>query len=64
MNDFARQQAKMYLERSIATLEAILGVDAFSLEKIPVEPSSALYDSYFCLLHEVSAYKKLLNNAK
>jgi hypothetical protein len=64
MNDFARQQAKLYLERSISTLESILGVDAFSLEEIPVEPSSALYDSYFCLLHEVYAYKKLLDNAK
>jgi hypothetical protein len=64
MNHFARQQAKLYLERSISTLEAILGVDAFSLDEIPVEPSSALYDSYFCLLHEVSAYKKLLDNAQ
>lgn len=62
MNDFAKEQAKKYLERSINTLQSILGVDAFSLEQIPVDPSSSLYDSYFCLLHEVTAYKKLLKN--
>ncbi|CAB5222174.1 hypothetical protein UFOVP361_8 [uncultured Caudovirales phage] len=64
MNDLAKEQAKLYLERSIATLEKILGVDAMSLETIPVNPSSAVYDSYFCLLHEVAAYRKLLSNDK
>jgi hypothetical protein len=62
MSDFAKEQAKRYLERSISTLQSILGVDAFAFEQIPVDPSSSLYDSYFCLLHEVAAYKKLLNN--
>jgi hypothetical protein len=64
MNDFAKEQAKKYLERSIANLQAILGVDAFALEQIPVEPSSSLYDSYFCLLHEVTAYRKLIKDDK
>lgn len=64
MSDFAKEQAKLYLEKSIATLEKILGVDAMSLEAIPVDPSSAVYDSYFCLLHEVDAYKKLLSHDK
>ena len=62
MNDFAKEQAKKYLERSIETLQSILGVDAFALEQIPVDPSSSLYDSYFCLLHEITAYKKLIEN--
>ncbi len=62
MNDFAKEQAKKYLKRSIETLQSILGVDAFALEQIPVDPSSSLYDSYFCLLHEVTAYKKLIEN--
>lgn len=62
MSNFAKEQAKRYLEKSINTLQSILGVDAFSLEQIPVDPSSSLYDSYFCLLHEVTAYKKLLND--
>lgn len=62
MADFAKQQAKLYLERSIATLEKILGVDAMTLTEIPVDSSSAVYDSYFCLMHEVNAYKKLLSN--
>jgi hypothetical protein len=61
MSDIAKEQAKLYLKRSIATLEKILGVDAMSLEEIPVDPSSAVYDSYSCLLHEVTAYKKLLS---
>jgi hypothetical protein len=64
MSDTSREKAKSYLEKSIATLEKILGVDAMSLEEIPVDPSSAIYDSYFCLLHEVSAYKKLLSYDK
>jgi hypothetical protein len=64
MNDTSREKAKSYLEKSIATLEKILGVDAMSLEEIPVDPSSAVYDSYFCLLHEVSAYRKLLSYDK
>jgi hypothetical protein len=62
MGDFAKEQAKVYLKRSIDTLQAILGIDAYSLTEIPVEPSSALYDSYFCLLHEVNAYKKLIED--
>lgn len=62
MTDFAKHQAKLYLERSISTLEKILGVDAMSLTEIPVDSSSAIYDSYFCLLHEVNAYKKLLSH--
>jgi len=62
MGDFAKEQAKVYLKRSIDTLQAILGIDAYSLTEIPVDPSSALYDSYFCLLHEVTAYKKLIEN--
>ena len=62
MNDFAKEQAKKYLERSIETLQSILGVDAFALEQIPVDLSSSLYDSYFCLLHEITAYKKLIEN--
>ena len=64
MSDISRERAKSYLEKSIATLEKILGVDAMSLEAIPVDPSSAVYDSYFCLLHEVDAYKKLLSYDK
>jgi hypothetical protein len=64
MSDTSREKAKSYLEKSIATLEKILGVDAMSLEEIPVDSSSAIYDSYFCLLHEVSAYKKLLSYDK
>ena len=64
MSDISRERAKSYLEKSIATLEKILGVDAMSLEEIPVDPSSEIYDSYFCLLHEVSAYKKLLSYDK
>lgn len=59
MSDFAKEQAKLYLERSITTLEKILGVDAFSMKSIPVDESSALYDSYFCLFHEVDAYRRL-----
>ena len=62
MNDISRKQAKSYLENSIATLEKILGIDAMSFWEIPVDPSSSLYDSYFCLLHEVNAYKKLLSH--
>jgi hypothetical protein len=62
MGDFAKEQAKVYLKRSIDTLQAILGIDAYSLTEIPVDPSSALYDSYFCLLHEVTAYKKLIKD--
>jgi hypothetical protein len=62
MSDFAKEQAKRYLEKSINTLQSILGVDAFALEQIPVDPSSALYDSYFCLLHEVTAYRKLIKD--
>jgi len=62
MSDFAKKQAKVYLSRSIDTLQAILGIDAYALTEIPVDPSSALYDSYFCLLHEVTAYKKLIEN--
>jgi hypothetical protein len=62
MSEYVREQSKLYLERSIATLQSILGVDAFALEKIPVDKSSSLYDSYFCLLAEVTAYKKLLQN--
>lgn len=64
MNDFSRQQATQYLERSIKTLSLILGVDAFSLKEIPVEKSSALYDSYYCLMHEVDAYRKLTGYAE
>lgn len=64
MNDFSRQQATQYLERSIKTLSLILGVDAFSLKEIPVEKSSALYDSYYCLMHEVDAYRKLTGHAE
>jgi hypothetical protein len=64
MNDFSRQQATQYLERSIKTLSSILGVDAFSLKEIPVEKSSALYDSYCCLMHEVDAYRKLTGHAE
>jgi hypothetical protein len=63
MSDFAKKQAVAYLERSISTLSKILGVDAFSLTHIPVDESSALYDSYFCLMNEVAAYKKLVGNA-
>lgn len=64
MNNFAKEQAKIYLERSIQTLSSILGIDAFAIKEIPVGRESALYDSYFCLLHEVSAYKKLTENAE
>lgn len=62
MNDIAKEQAKKYLERSIRTLSSILGVDPLSITEIPVSKESALYDSYFCLLHEIAAYKKLLEN--
>ena len=62
MSDFAKEQAKLYLERSIGTLEKILGIDAFSIKSIPVDESSALYDSYFCLIHEVEAYRRLTGN--
>lgn len=62
MSSFAKEQAIKYLKQSIETLSLILGVDAFSLEKIPVDQSSSLYDSYFCLMHEVNAYKKLIDN--
>jgi len=62
VSDLAKEQAKLYLKRSISTLEKILGVDAFSIYSIPVDESSALYDSYFCLMHEVEAYKKLMDN--
>lgn len=59
MSDFAKEQAKLYLKRSIDTLQAILGIDAYSLTEIPVNTESPLYDSYFCLLNEVRAYKRL-----
>jgi hypothetical protein len=62
MSDIAREQAKLYLDRSISTLSKILGVDAFSLTSIPVDKSSALYDSFFCLMSEVDAYRKLLSD--
>ena len=62
MGDIAKEQARLYLERSISTLEKILGVDAFSILAIPVSESSALYDSYFCLVHEVEAYRKLISD--
>lgn len=59
--DIAREQAKAYLDRSIRTLEHILGIDAFSLTLtgIPVEPESQLYDAYRCLLLEVEAYQRI-----
>lgn len=59
--NIAREQAKAYLDRSIRTLEYILGVDAFSLTLtgIPVEPESELYDAYRCLLTEVEAYQRI-----
>lgn len=59
MGDFAKEQAKLYLKRSIDTLQAILGIDAYALTEIPVNPESPLYDAYFCLLNEVSAYRRL-----
>jgi hypothetical protein len=62
VSDLAKEQAKLYLKRSISTLEKILGVDAFSISSIPVDESSALYDSYFCLVHEVEAYRKLMDD--
>ena len=62
MSDLAKEQAKLYLKRSISTLEKILGVDAFSISSIPVDESSSLYDSYYCLMHEVGAYRKLMDN--
>jgi hypothetical protein len=62
MSDFAREQAKLYLKRSIDTLQAILGIDAYDLTKIPVGHESPMYDAYFCLLNEVNAYKRLEYN--
>lgn len=62
MSDFAKEQASLYLKRSIDTLQAILGIDGYELTEIPVAQDSLLYDAYFCLLNEVMAYKKLKNN--
>ena len=62
MNDLAKEQARQYLKKSIDTLQSILGVDAFSLTEIPVDKSSQMYDSYYCLMHEAAAYRKLLDN--
>ena len=62
MSDFAKEQASLYLKRSIDTLQAILGIDGYELTEIPVAQDSSLYDAYFCLLNEVTAYKKLKNN--
>jgi hypothetical protein len=64
--NIAREQAKAYLDRSIRTLEYILGVDAFSLELtgIPVEKDSELYDAYHCLLTEVEAYHRIVMDEK
>ena len=59
MSDFAKEQAKIYLKRSIDTFQAILGIDAYALTEIPVDQESPMYDAYFCLLNEVNAYKRL-----
>lgn len=60
--ELAKAQAKAYLDRSIRTLENILGVDAFALTLtgIPVDQESELYDTYLCLLSEVEAYQRMV----
>ena len=60
--DKAKEYAKQYLKKSIDSLQLILGVDAYALTEIPVDKSSQMYDSYYCLMHEVAAYRKLLGN--
>lgn len=60
--DKAKEYAKQYLKKSIDSLQLILGVDAYALTEIPVDKSSQMYDSYYCLMHEVAAYRKLLDN--
>jgi hypothetical protein len=60
--DKAKEYAKQYLKKSIDSLQLILGVDAYALTEIPVDKSSQMYDSYYCLMHEVDAYRKLLDN--
>lgn len=62
MSDFAKEQAKLYLKRSIDILQSILGVNGYELTEVPVDQESPLYDAYFCLVHEVTAYKRLTDS--
>jgi hypothetical protein len=60
--DKARSQAKAYLEKSITTLSAILGLDINTWDLNQASPypeGSHLHAAYTCLLNEVKAYNKL-----
>lgn len=59
----ARIQAKAYLEKSIATLSNILGLDvnAIDLGKTnPYPEGSHLHAAFLCLSNEIKAYNKLI----
>lgn len=59
----AKTQAKLYLEKSITTLSAILGLDISawnSNEANPYPEGSHLHSAYLCLSNELKAYNKLI----
>lgn len=62
----AKTQAKLYLEKSITTLSAILGLDTGTWnpnEANPYPEGSHLHAAYLCLSNELKAYNKLIGES-
>jgi hypothetical protein len=59
---FAKNRAKVHLERSILSLSVILGIDPDSIGDdfvIPVESDNPSYYGYVSIISQISALSKL-----
>jgi hypothetical protein len=61
----AKNEARMFLAKSIDVLSALLDVDYTSLDedsKNPFNESTPQYQAFSCLIEEIISYKKLVQS--
>ena len=61
----AKNEARMFLAKSIDVLSALLSIDYTSLDedsKNPFNESTPQYQAFSCLIEEIISYKKLVQS--
>lgn len=62
----AKEQAKLYLAKSIKTLSSILGLDLNNIDinkQNPYQEGTHLFAAYNCLINEIKAYNKIVGES-
>lgn len=62
----AKEQAKLYLAKSIKILSSILGLDFDNVDinkQNPYQEGTHLFAAYNCLVNEIKAYKKIVGES-